>query len=197
MGDVRTGSNKWAEEAITLNTRTIAAKEPTIDTCGLDNPKVGGHYDCIIVDDIHTRENLTPKLLRKAKHFITDLLPVLNPGGLYLIVGTRWHMDDIFSMIYKQNDNFEKVKQPEKKWDIRRRGCYDGPDGLYFPDRLTREFLDEQRMLLDDKTFSAQYLNLAISEDTQLFRPSLIKMFDAKFYAPGGVAPYIELPYEV
>ncbi|MDE2098145.1 MAG: hypothetical protein KGL39_12900 [Patescibacteria group bacterium] len=512
IGDVKTGSPKWAEESIILSTRTKTAKEPSIDTCGLDNPKVGGHYDVIIVDDIHTRENITERMLRKARHFIADLFPVLEPGGLLYVIGcfasgtpilksdgvwapiesltpgtlvrtesgdhpvlavidqgfartvtvrtrravwrctpnhpflvwrgsgkewvraeelckgdqlvcqtrsdtyaqvpwtpddrpfdaddayvygvllgdgwvgngsrpyigvagskeelpqhvarfsrygrayttavgsvrvdsaewarwfsdrgisggakgkriqewvftlplslqravlrglcdadgcyskshpnlcslelhnenliedvralakvcgihatlcghrsrtsyikmrrksyevdayrtalnfdparyamsdmvqsvdigpelrvwdlsidedpsyvangvvvhnTRWHMSDVYAWIYKQNEDLEKLGQAKKKWSVLRRGCFDGPDNLYFPSRLTKEFVEEQRLTLDDKTFAAQYLNQAISEEAQLFPPSLIKTFDGKFNAPEGGIPNIELP---
>jgi hypothetical protein len=193
VGDVKAGSPKWAEEAITLSTRTRNTKEPSIDTCGLDNPKVGGHYDCIIVDDIHTRENITPRMLRKAWHFIVDLRPVLEPGGLLFVIGTRWHMSDIYANIYKQNEDLKKRGQENQMWDILRRGCFDGPGGVYFPTRLTKAFLEEQRLALDDKTFAAQYLNQAISEDAQLFPPSLLKPFEGEFHAPEDAAPYIEL----
>ena len=192
-GDPRKWGTKWAEESVTLPTRTRTAKEPTIDTCGLDNPKVGGHYDIVVVDDIHTRENITERMLRKARHFIADLLPVLEPWGVLFLVGTRWHMADVWAWVYKQNEDFKKNGQETKCWDVMCRGCFDGPDGLYFPSRLTREFIEEQRLTLDDKTFAAQYLNKAISEESQLFPPSLLRTFEGKFNAPEGGVPNIEL----
>jgi hypothetical protein len=192
-GDPRKWGTKWAEESITLPTRTRVAKEPTIDTCGLDNPKVGGHYDIVIVDDIHTRENITERMLRKAKHFVADLFPVLEPWGVMYLVGTRWHMDDVFAWVYKQNADFEKRGQQKKMWDVMCRGCFDGPDGLYFPERLTMEFIEEQRGILDDKTFAAQYLNQAISTDAQLFPSSLLHEFDGTFGLTSAQVPYIEL----
>ncbi|MDE2100971.1 MAG: hypothetical protein KGL39_27240 [Patescibacteria group bacterium] len=192
-GDPRKWGTKWAEDAITLPTRSRVAKEPTIDTCGLDNPKVGGHYDVCIVDDIHTRENITPRMLRKARHFIADLLPVLQPWGLVFVIGTRWHIEDVYAWIYEQNEGYEKRNQPSKKWDIMRRGCFDGPNGLYFPSRLTMEFIDEQRTALDDKTFAAQYLNEAISSEQQLFPSSLLKTFEGELRTPENEVPYLEM----
>lgn len=195
MGDVRTNAPKWAEEAITFATRTIVKKEPTINTCALDNPIVGGHYDLIVVDDIHTRENITPKLLRKARHFIRDLRPVLEPGGVLMIIGTRWHNDDIYGWLFELNEELAKQGREKLMYDVLTRGCYDGPGDLYFPTRLTEEFLDEQRLAMDDKTFACQYLNKPLSEATALFPPSLIHRFEGDFVATGSV-PFLNLKLE-
>lgn len=193
QGDARKWGSKWAEESITLPTRTVVKKEATIATCGLDNPKVGGHYDRIVIDDIHTSENLTPKLLRKAQRFVRLLLPVLEPGGVLFIVGTRWHYDDIFGWLLELNDSLAKAGHTDELFETMIKGCYDGPGGLYFPSRLTESFLESQRLAMTDKEFSCQYLNKPISDEAALFSPSLIKTFDGDFVAEDGVTPYVRM----
>lgn len=194
VGDVVGGAkNKWAEDAITFATRTVVKKEPTIATCGLDNPKVGGHYDRIIIDDLHTSENLTPKLLRKARTFVRLLLPVLEPGGVLFIVGTRWHHEDIFGWLDELNENLEKTGHKDEMFETMVRGCYDGPGGLYFPTRLTESFLESQRLAMTDKEFACQYLNKPISDAAALFAPSLIKTFEGDFVADAVDVPYIQM----
>lgn len=192
-GNARKWGSKWAEESITLPTREVVKKEATISTCGLDNPKVGGHYDRIIIDDIHTSENLTPKLLRKARSFVRLLLPVLEPGGSLFIVGTRWHHEDIFGWLDELNDSFVKTGHQAEVFDTLVRGCYDGPNGLYFPTRLTESFLESQRLAMTDKEFACQYLNKPISDAAALFAPSLIKTFEGDFVADGDATPYVQL----
>jgi len=196
IGNVRGDSTKWAEEKITLATRTVVKKEASIATCGLDNPKVGGHYDRIIIDDLHTSENLTPKLLRKARTFVRLLLPVLEPGGVLFFVGTRWHHEDIFGWLLELNENLEKSGHKDEMFDTLIRGCYDGPNGLYFPTRLTESLLESQRLAMTDKEFSCQYLNRPISDAAALFAPSLIHTFDGDFIAEGDELPYIRMKAE-
>lgn len=196
MGDVRTDAPKWSEEAITLATRTVVKKEPSIDTAALDRPKTGGHYDVIIIDDIHTLDNITPKLLMKARKVVNECKNLLNPGGVFLIIGTRWHHQDIYSWI---NDiDAKRMKRglaPE--WDVMRRGCYDGPNGLYFPTRLTAPYIEDLRISLTDKEFAAQYLNEPIEESTAVFPATSIQFFDGDFIQYPGKAPYIRMRKEV
>lgn len=179
-GDVHSKSRKWAEDAITLSTRTVNKKEPSIDTCALDKPKVGGHYDFIIIDDLHTRENITPKLLRKARQFDTDLKPLLKPGGVLLYVGTRWHHADIYGYLFQQDK--ERIKHGKKAiYHVYRKGCYDGPSGLFFPSLLTNAYLEELRESMTDKEFACQYLNEPIEESAAVFPPTVIQWFEGDY----------------
>lgn len=180
VGDVFSKSRKWAEDAITLSTRSINRKEPSIDTCALDKPKVGGHFDVIIIDDLHNRSNITPKLLRKARQFDTDLKPLLKPGGVLMYVGTRWHHQDIFGWLQQQDT--ARVKHGKKpQYQVFLHGAYDGPEGLYFPTILTKALLDELKEDMTDKEFSCQYLNQPIEESAQVFPPTVIQNFYGEF----------------
>lgn len=186
VGNVHKQSRKWAEDAITLSTRTVNKKEPSIDTCALDKPKVGGHYDVIIIDDLHTRENITPKLLRKARQFDTDLKPLLKPGGVLMYVGTRWHHQDIFGYLQGQ-DKIRQKRGEKPQYKVFMRGCYDGPNGLYFPSILTKAFLDELRTDMTDKEFACQYLNQPIEEGASVFPPTVIQWFDGDYVYNNGL----------
>lgn len=192
MGDVKTNAPKWAEDAITLATRTINLKEPTIDTCALDKPKVGGHYDVIIIDDLHTRENITPKLLLKARNFLNDLQPLLKPGGILLMVGTRWHHNDIFGHIIAQEEERAKKGKPAE-WVGLSRGCYDGPDGLYFPTVLTAEFLEQMREDLTDKDFACQYLNQPIESSASVFPYHILQFYEGDYFARPHEAAFVRV----
>jgi SAM-dependent methyltransferase len=192
IGDVRTGSTKWAEDAITLATRTVTKKEPSIDTAALDRPKTGGHYDVIIIDDIHTLDNITPKLLKKARKVVNECKNLLKPGGVFIVIGTRWHHQDIYGWIRELDaDRTKRGKEPE--WDVFRRGCYDGPEGLYFPTGLGFDHLEDLRASLTDKEFAAQYLNEPIEESTSVFPATSIQWFDGDYLCLPGQAPYIRM----
>ncbi len=90
----------WQESSITLPYRTTPRKEPSIDTGGVDAPKTGGHYDLIIADDLHDERNIDTEWMRnKVKLHYKTLFPLLEPEGEIIIVGTRWHYDDLYNYI--------------------------------------------------------------------------------------------------
>ena len=177
FGDWRAGANRWAEDAVTIGRRTTALKEPSIDTSGVDKSKNGGHYDLIIGDDLHQERNSANEEGRKkVRDHIQNLYPILEPGGVLLLNGTRWHNADAYGWILQKNREAEKNgKKPPYRTLLR--GAFQ-PDGtLYFPTRLTDEFLAQQRIELDDKKFAVWYLNKPIEESSKYFPESLIKFF--------------------
>ncbi|MGH7744553.1 MAG: hypothetical protein ACREQ5_07015, partial [Candidatus Dormibacteria bacterium] len=191
-GDVKAESSKWSESAIILSTRTINRKEPSIDTCALDRPKVGGHYDLIIIDDLHTRENITPKLLRKSRMFLNDLQPLLKPGGVLVLVGTRWHHQDIYSHILEVDAQREK-KGKGPAYSFLRKGCYDGPGGLFFPSVLSAEVLEDYKLNMTTKEFATQFLNMPIEEDTAVFPHSTLQFFSGTYTARPNNFPLLRI----
>ncbi len=92
----------WQESSITIPFRTQAHKEPSVQTGGVDSPQTGGHYDLIIADDLHDEKNVESEASRNKVilHWKT-LFPILEPDGEMIVVGTRWHWDDLYGYILK------------------------------------------------------------------------------------------------
>jgi phage terminase large subunit-like protein len=63
------------------------------------------HYDIIIGDDLVTDENSDTEGQRKTTHnwFYKTLLPCLEPDGKMWIIGTRWHADDLYGWLEKED----------------------------------------------------------------------------------------------
>jgi predicted phage terminase large subunit-like protein len=106
------GTNRWDTQAIEVRPRTIAAKEPTVNTLGAESAVVSKHYDIIIVDDLVDLENSrTPAQRdRNEDFFYTTLLPTLEPPeegnplvGRMLMYGTRYHPDDTYGRLMKKD----------------------------------------------------------------------------------------------
>ena len=86
----------WNQYAIVIAPRTQAAVEPSVDTAGLETSKVGKHYDGIIWDDLQTDKNVTTKdLMDKVSDCYRKAQSLLKPGGLNLLLGTRWQERDL------------------------------------------------------------------------------------------------------
>lgn len=93
----------WGESEILLNTRTRNRKEASITVGGIGTTKVGQHYDLIIGDDYNSNANSdTPEKCQKVIDHFKYNLNILNPGGEYLIIGTRYAEMDVIGFLLSQ-----------------------------------------------------------------------------------------------
>lgn len=92
--------DKWDEGEIIFKTRKRNRKEASITVGGIGTTKVGQHYDLIIGDDYNAPNNSdTPeKCLKVIDHFKYNL-NILNPGGEYLLIGTRYAELDVIGYL--------------------------------------------------------------------------------------------------
>jgi hypothetical protein len=98
FGNVEGG--KWDEGEIILSTRTQNRKEASITVGGIGTTKVGQHYDLIIGDDYNSASNSdTPEKCQKVLDHYKYNLNILNPGGEYLIIGTRYAELDVIGFL--------------------------------------------------------------------------------------------------
>lgn len=166
-GDLRKDVG-WKEGEITVNSRKANKKEPTISTAGIDVTRTGMHYSLIIVDDPHSQKNITnSEQIEQVKNWYRLLLSMLEPDGHILLIGTRWDFHDLYSTIEKELSG---------EYDIMIRSAIENGQ-LFYPKRLTAEFLKEQRKEQGEYIFSAQYLLNPTPSALQVF-----KEFDIKFY---------------
>lgn len=182
-------SARWNADEIIVKQRTKPLKEPTVATTGVEAETTGGHYDIIILDDLIGLQNSqTPEQRAKVKRFRRSMINLLEPGGLLIEIGTRWHLDDTFSEIFDKEMRYynvmvKKVVEPDAQ----------GRPRLIFPKHFAKKFDDVKKdwtpvedpfcmdyvdhlkasMPLDE--FSAQYLNQPFSSENQLFKPEMFK----------------------
>ena len=93
-------NDNWTQTSITLNTRTKNLKEASITCSGVGATKVGQHYDVIIGDDYNSDKNsANPEQRKKVVDHYRMNLSILEPEGIYVIVGTRYAADDVIGHI--------------------------------------------------------------------------------------------------
>lgn len=175
FGDL--AGRKWTDSEIIVSSRTQNRKEPTIMTGGVETPRVGMHVDLLIQDDLHSQHNTqTPEQVEKViKHWQLNG-SILEPEGEEIIIGTRWLVGDLYDTIMTQERMRRKAGLPPK-YLIRKRSAYNKDGTLYFPNRLTHEFLEDQKIIQGSRIFACQYLNDAVDESAVLFKPSWIKWY--------------------
>lgn len=206
-GDFEKTALVWTETAITIGSRDtseMALKEPTIDTAGIGVSKTGYHPDVVLIDDpVHENNYRSAKARADGRLTIEALEPIMEMHGTRIVTGTRWAENDLYGWIMEQDE--ERVRDaarageddPEsaRLWTKYIRSAYDlgdadagyNADGtarvLFFPNRLTWEYLKRQRSAVDIKLYTAWFENRASVDATKLFRPEYMTYFEASYFA--------------
>jgi predicted phage terminase large subunit-like protein len=152
----------WTDSQLNLACRTRPRKEPTFSCGGVDVTKTGMHFDWIIFDDLHSQTNVTNSdQIRGVKEHWRLSHALLDPGKPQIVIGTRWHFDDLYQMIlddYREEFNI-----------LVRRAVL--PDGkAFFPAWLPLTELTKKKHQLGSGNFSKQYMNEPIDDETATFK---------------------------
>ncbi len=117
------GSDRWTNVAIDIKQKNQAvAKDPSISTGGIDTGKTGSHCSLMIWDDPVTPENTgTPEQTRKTIESYQSCLPLLNPGGRVIVIGTRYTPGDLYGQLIEHearsiNGNPLEKEEDRKNW---------------------------------------------------------------------------------
>lgn len=191
--DSRKKDDLWSDSQLNIAPRKRARKEPTISCGGVDVTKNGMHYDLIIMDDLMSENNVTTKdQIDKVVMHYKLAYSLLDPGCPMIVIGTRWDYNDVYQYILdNESDNF----------NILVRKAYNKDGSLFFPERLTHEFLEKTKRTQGSYIFSCQYLNEPVDDESATFKRShmvrrpweLVKDMPMNWYL--SVDPSYEGPY--
>ena len=91
---------QWSEGAITIQQRTKNLKEASITCSGIGVEKTGQHFDVVLMDDLNSPKNSdNPEQRQKVIQHFRYMQSILEPGGTMVVVGTRYHADDVIGHI--------------------------------------------------------------------------------------------------
>ena len=168
---------KENQNEIWLKRKTIH-KEPTIKAKGALSAITSEHYDLIIIDDLCNNDDRESETVRKKKiRWFQDLMSILEPDGEVLVIGTRWHEDDLYNYVMEINKDL-----PENdKYHIEVEAIVDENGNPLFPTIYTKEDIERLKIEKGLVEFYSQYMNSPLPSETQLFR--LEKMH---FYEESG-----------
>lgn len=123
FGSFQSSEGRWTIEQIDIAQKNaILTKDPTISTGGLDTGKTGSHCSLMIFDDPVTPENTTTaEQVRKTIDSYKDCLPLLNPGGRIIVIGTRYSNGDLYGDLIENesrsiNGKFIENEAQRKEW---------------------------------------------------------------------------------
>jgi len=104
FGMIKHPKYKWDTKEINVAGRTRKGKESTITCIGLGGGVTGLHFDLIIGDDLVDEENARTKHQRDTTFtwFYKTMYPTLEPDGRLYLIGTRYHPDDLYGRLEKE-----------------------------------------------------------------------------------------------
>ena len=157
----------YTEDSVILKNRTIPAKEPSIFCSGVDTAATGMHPDVIIMDDLVSERNVTTEdQINKVRQHYRFAYSLLEPGGILIVIGTRYHLNDMYSDII-EDDTFNVIVRPAINAD----GSY------FFPERLGELRLAELKKSQGVYIFNSQYMLNPLSSENAIFKPEWIKYY--------------------
>lgn len=99
------GVRKWSETELLIK-RTSKSKDPTFAGYSTGEHIVGGRADRIICDDLIDQDDVNTVEQREKvwDWFRNELLTRLEPDGRIIVVGTRWHWDDLYNKLLTSSE---------------------------------------------------------------------------------------------
>jgi len=180
-GDLRDNSPGavWHKTAASLAGRTRYRAEQSFIASSVGVSKVSQHVDLFIGDDLQNDRNISSReMIDEVFGYIERMLPILDPlpgsplgRGPRILVGTRWHLDDIYGRIIAKEKERRRQGKPAA-WKILVRKAINHHGKVYFPTRFSKKYLDTLRheSNMSIYTFSCQYLNDPQPDEEQIFR---------------------------
>ena len=149
-------ASKWTEDSVFIP-RTKFHKEPSLSAGGVMGNLVSLHNSLIILDDpVSDKNSYTPHQRAKLLNwFKSVILPALEPDGQLVVVGTRWHAQDLYGHILEDAGFKGWCKIVEAaEWKDE-----SGNRRLLFPERFSPQKLDELKATMGTASYNCQMLN--------------------------------------
>lgn len=167
--------SKWSSGKFYSALRTKQnIKEPTLQAAGVGEVQTGSHWDLVIMDDICSQENTkTPESIEGLWFWFGETMAQIDPGCRLLVIGTLHHYADIYCRIMKDPEMSALFDMSVHAW------CEPLIDPssteeteLFFPGRLTREFVKKQKAIMPPRLFACFYENKPTSGEDKIFHNS-------------------------
>jgi predicted phage terminase large subunit-like protein len=153
-------SQKWTDvEWLRADSRWAGSKDVTLYSAGAGGAIISKRFDVILCDDILDEENTaTPEAREKVENwFWKTLRPCLVPGGIIIILGTRWAEDDLYQHLI---DTPEKGGRGWRHLIVRAiQTDADGNEFSYWPEYWPLSKLHEERLGMGSALFACAYQN--------------------------------------
>lgn len=174
---------------------------------GIGTGIAGRRADIAVIDDpFKTRQDADSLVKRDAAWawYMDDLRTRLKPDGAIVYVATRWHEDDVAGRILPEGYNGEsgwiRARDGEMWFVISIQALAERADDIlgrqpgesYWPGYFKREFLEQQRITLPPRSWSALYQQRPSPEQGDYYKREWFQWYDElpKHYHTFGASDY-------
>jgi len=102
------GKKVWNKDAILVKPAEEVQIDNvyTVETAGVDEAVTSKHYDLVLFDDIVSIKNYKKQeaRLKVEEKYDEAVDNLLKDGGEVVVLGTRWHFDDLYSKIIREDN---------------------------------------------------------------------------------------------
>lgn len=140
----------------------------------------GAHPDWIVVDDGLNDETAYSELVRRKQtdYFMTAITNMCIPGGQIIVVGTPFHMDDLYGTL-----------QNNVEYEFRQYQAIQKDGTALWPERYSIEALNRRRREIGSIRFTREFQTSPVADDMSLFPQRLfqgdpVEQFQVKLGMP-------------
>lgn len=166
---VPTRKEQWSSTSIRLaNGHRIYAR-------GFGTKVRGAHPNWIVVDDGLNDETAYSETVRKKQvdYFFTAITNMCVPGGQIIVVGTPFHVDDLYGEL-ERNPEYEFKRY--QAWDEKLKVPL-------WPDRYNKQRLESRRREIGGIRFAREFQCVPVADDMSLFPSYLFQGQPTEQYA--------------
>jgi phage terminase large subunit-like protein len=199
--------SKWTASQIYLQ-RDGSNIDPSVDAIGTGGKITGAHCDVVVCDDID--DDLTtasPSVRAKTRDWLTGTItPILNQGGILIVVGTRKHHDDVYAHM-KVDPTFDVIEEPaiiqwpdkfeylvEKNANGREtlKGVkVEGQHKVLWPQFRPIEMLLMERRSMGTTIFAREMQNEVLAVEDAIVKPDWLINCQTLTYELGNIPPQL------
>lgn len=90
----------WRSDEFTIQYRSTYSKDPTLMSGSIGTNVVGRHPQLIVCDDpVDLDNSRTDGQREKVAQWLKSLESLAGPNGEIIVVGTRWHREDVYGQL--------------------------------------------------------------------------------------------------
>jgi len=202
FGDYSNKNVKWTTSEMIVKGRTKVMRESTLSASSYGGAIISRHVDLLIIDDIEDEENSRTKAQRELLEiwFNKTLGPVPEPWAKTVVVGTRWHYEDLYGGLLVAPDWKSKIYRTPEDPEYDDRGILCGGKPLW-EKRWSIPILRERFQKMGSINYNSQYFNDPSGMKGAIFQFDWFKWYDElpagyKWRCYLGVDPAISLKDE-
>lgn len=174
-----------AEGSHSVKRWDLESRKGGMVTAGVGGPITGKGANLLLIDDpIKNAEEAMSEVVRKKQRdwWLTTARTRLEPGGVVIVLMTRWHEDDLGGQLLRAaedgGDPVREIRLPSLAIAKDPLGREEGE--ALWPERYTRRYLENTRNVLGAYWFSAMYQGSPTPDEGGVFSRQYFRYFDLK-----------------